>query len=117
MMTRTLRIASFVTCLTLGGLGLVSAAAAETDCAVPMENWQPRDAVDRLAQAQNWTVRRIKADDGCYEIKADNDKGQPIEVKIHPATLEIMRIDYNDEHGKNRFDDGAHGEGRGEERN
>ena len=46
----------------------VGAALAEDDCFVPMADWQPREAVARLAQENGWTVRRIKVDDGCYEI-------------------------------------------------
>lgn len=40
-------------------------ALAEEGCFVPMSDWQPREAVARLAAAHGWTVRRIKIDDGC----------------------------------------------------
>ena len=42
----------------------VGAALAGDDCFVPMADWQPRDAVARLAEAKGWMVRRIKIDDG-----------------------------------------------------
>jgi hypothetical protein len=46
---------------------------ADDDCFVPMADWQPRDAVARLAEGNGWSVRRIKIDDGCYEIDGRDD--------------------------------------------
>ena len=45
----------------------VGVAMADDDCIVPMADWQPRDAVLRMAADNGWSVRRIKIDDGCYE--------------------------------------------------
>ena len=69
---------------------------ADEDCAVPMANWQPRAAVQDMATAQGWTVRRIKIDDGCYEIHGSDATGRAIEVKVDPATLEVIEIEYED---------------------
>lgn len=69
------------------------AALADDDCDVPMTDWQPRSAVQQMAESKGWTVRRIKTDDGCYEIKGRNAKGDEIKVKVHPATLEILKIE------------------------
>jgi len=68
-------------------------ALAEEGCFVPMAEWQPRDAVVKLAKDKGWTVRRIKIDDGCYEIDARDPEGKSIEVTVHPATLEVLRIE------------------------
>jgi hypothetical protein len=45
----------------LGSLGVIlaGAALADDDCFVPMADWQPRDAVARLAEDNGWTMRRI----------------------------------------------------------
>ncbi len=43
---------------------------ADDDCSVPRADWQSREAVARLAEENGWIVRKIKVDDGCYEIKA-----------------------------------------------
>ncbi len=83
---------------TLGLLAVFPASAfADDDCFVPMRDWQPREAVAHLATEKNWTVRRIKIDDGCYEIDGTDAAGRRIEVKVHPATLEVMAVEY--EHG------------------
>ena len=76
----------------LGG----GAALADDDCDAPMADWQPRSAVQQLAESKGWTVRRIKTDDGCYEIKGRNAAGDEIEVKVNPATLEIIEIETED---------------------
>lgn len=73
------------------------ALADDDDCFVPMADWQPRDAVARLADEKGWTVRRIKIDDGCYEIDGRDAKGRRIEVTVNPATLEVIEFEYEDE--------------------
>lgn len=78
------------------------AALAGDDCVVPMADWQPRDAVVRLAEENGWVVRRIKIDDGCYEIDGRDAEGRAIEVTVHPATLEVIEIEYEDDEGDRR---------------
>ena len=50
-----------------------------------------------MAEAQGWTVRRIKTDDGCYEIKGRDAEGRQIEVKLDPATLAVVEKEYDDD--------------------
>lgn len=66
----------------------------DDDCFVPMADWQPRDAVEQLAAAHDWTVRRIKVDDGCYKLVAIDADGNRIEAKVNPATLEIIEVEH-----------------------
>jgi len=73
---------------------LATTARADEDCTVPMADWQPRAAVQVMAEAQGWTVRRIKIDDGCYEIHGTDAEGRRIEVKVDPATLQVIEIEY-----------------------
>ena len=80
------------------GLGVAGVALADDDdCRVPMADWQPREAVQQMAEAQGWTVRRIKTDDGCYEIKGRDATGREIEVKVDPATLVIVEFEFEDD--------------------
>lgn len=72
-------------------------AQAETRCSVPMTNWQPRDAVVRLAAENGWKVRRIKIDDGCYEVVGTDSKGRKFEVKVHPGTLAVIKHEFDDD--------------------
>lgn len=92
---------------TLAVLALLAAIPAGTavadgrdhddDCLVPMADWQPREAVERLAAANGWVVRRIKVDDGCYELVGTDADGREIEAKVHPATLDVIEIEHEDD--------------------
>ena len=98
-MRKTLTILAFLAALPAG------AALADDDCFVPMADWQPRDAVAEFAIAQGAEVRRIKIDDGCYEIDGRDAEGRAIEVKLHPGTLEIVEFEFefeDDDHGRER---------------
>jgi len=88
----------------LASLGAAGAVLADDDddCRVPMADWQPRGAVQQMAEAQGWTVRRIKTDDGCYEIKGRDAQGREIEAKIDPATLAIVEMEYDDDDDDDR---------------
>jgi hypothetical protein len=82
----------------VGLLALLPAGAglADDDCFVPMADWQPRESVARLAEENGWTVRRIKIDDGCYEIDGTDAEGHRIEATVHPATLQVIEVEYED---------------------
>lgn len=88
-MKKFLLLTTSLVCLSAGG-----PAFADDDCYVPMSKWQPRAAVQTMAEAQGWNVSRIKIDDGCYEIKGFDPSGREIEVKIDPATLGIIEFEY-----------------------
>lgn len=77
---------------------LAGAALADDDCNVPMDQWQPRDAVVQLAIKEGWQLQRIKVDDGCYEVKGTDADGHRIKVTLDPGTLErvVMKIYYRD---------------------
>ncbi len=90
-MNKTLTLIAFLSALPTGVI------LADNDCFVPMADWQPREAIARLAAEQGWSVRRIKIDDGCYEINGTDTDGRRIEVTVHPATLEVIEIEYEDD--------------------
>ncbi len=108
-MKKSLMLASVLATLSVGTL----AYADDDDCYVPMSQWQSRDAVRDMAEAQGWEVRRIKIDDGCYEVKGYDASGRKIEAKIDPATLAVIEMEYEgrrhreeDEHEDDDDDDG-----------
>ena len=90
-MRKTLTILAVLATLAAG------AALADDDCFVPMADWQPREAVAEFAIAQGWEVRRIRIDDGCYEIGGRDATGRAIEVKLHPGTLQIVEFEFEDD--------------------
>jgi hypothetical protein len=98
---------SFTTILIAGIASLAAIGvsyADDDDCTVPMVNWQSREAVQKMAEGLGWTVRRIKIDDGCYEIKGRDTQGREIKVKIDPGTLAIVKMKHKpgDNHSADR---------------
>ena len=90
-MKKTLTILGFLAVFPVG------VALADGDCFVPMADWQPRDAVLRMAADNGWSVRRIKIDDGCYEIDGRDAEGRRIEVTVSPGNLQVIEIEYKDD--------------------
>jgi hypothetical protein len=95
-MRKTLTVLGFLAVFPAG------LANADDDCFVPMADWQPRDAVARLAEENGWSVRRIKIDDGCYEIDGTDATGRRIEVTVDPATLQVLEFEYEDDEHRRR---------------
>lgn len=86
----------------------VGQALAKDECFVPMADWRPREDVAALAAQNGWTVRRIKIDDGCYEIDGTDAQGQRIEVTVHPSSLKILEIEHSDGAGHRHRDGEGH---------
>lgn len=91
-MKKTLTMLAFLATVSAG-----SAFADDDDCFVPMADWQPREKVAQMALDNAWTVRRIKIDDGCYEIDGWDAQGRRIEVTVHPQTLQVIEFEYEDD--------------------
>jgi len=88
------------TLIALSLIALLPAGAAfadDDDCSAPRSQWQPREAALQLAQQNGWTVRDFEIDDGCYEIEGRDRDGREIEVKLDPATLQVVEMDYEDD--------------------
>jgi hypothetical protein len=83
---------------------LATPALADEDCVVPMTDWQPREAVMKLAAEQGWVLRRIRIDDGCYEVIGRDAAGRAIEVKLNPATLAVVEMEFEDDHDEDGED-------------
>ncbi len=93
-----------LTILAVVVLGPAGAARADDDCLVAMADWLARAAVEQLAADNGWAVSRIRIDDGCYEIAGRDASGRAIEVKVHPGTLEVVGMEFEE-------DDDEDGEG------
>lgn len=85
-MTRMLQVA-----LIVGGVA-VSHEAFATGLATcnsgPPNGWQSQDVLKKKLTDGGWQIRQIKVDGGCYEVYAQNDKGQRGEFYFHPVTFE-----------------------------
>lgn len=66
--------------------------AANGHCqAAPDQAPLPTEAIRKTLEDLGYRVDRVKLNDGCYEARAVNDSGIPIEVRYHPVTGELVR--------------------------
>jgi hypothetical protein len=68
-------------------------ASADTDCTDPVASWQQRDVLRQKVERHGWTVQRIKVDDGCYEVRALDRKGNKVKARYAPASLRILSLE------------------------
>ena len=81
---------------------LVTAAApgrADDRCAVPLADWQPREALAMRLDQLGWTAQKIRVDDGCYKVIAVDRDGKTVKGRFDPATLERIERGDHDGHG------------------
>ncbi len=90
------------------GFSAQTAYAQDEECSVPMADWQPREAVRKMAKDKGWDVARVKIDDGCYEVYARDSKGLRFEAKVNPGTLEVVKIEFDDRHEDGEHDEKGH---------
>jgi hypothetical protein len=75
--------------------------ADDDDCVDPVADWQPREILRQQVERYGWDVHRIKVDDGCYEVRATESKGNRVRAVFAPATLRIrsLKIDFRPTNG------------------
>ena len=95
-MQKMLSTISVVTALAISSS--LPALAGGDDCYVPMAQWQSRSAAIVWAESNGWQVHRVKIDDGCYELYGLDESGMEFEVKLNPATFEVIDFEY-ESHG------------------
>ncbi len=92
-------------------LGLAAVPVwADDDCDAPLNRWQTREAVRQMAAAQGWQIKRLKIDDGCYEIRGTDAQGRTFKAKIDPETLKVLKMKQDDHQrarARRRDDEGA----------
>lgn len=70
-----------------------SSAYASDDCYDAVADWQPQETLRQMVEAKGWQVKRIKVDDGCYEVKGLDKAGNKIEAQFAPASLHIRNFE------------------------
>jgi len=75
------------------GIAATPGAFASDTCTAPASEWQPQETLQKKLEADGWTVKRIKTEDGCYETYATDDKGRRVEAKFDPKTLQLVKME------------------------
>ncbi|MFD1330084.1 PepSY domain-containing protein [Mycoplana ramosa] len=112
-MKKTILFAAIVLC-GLGAGAVMADDDDDNDCNVPMTNWQPREAVQKMAEGRGWTIQKIKTDDGCYKIRAQDKDGRNLRAKVNPGTLDVVSMKYADDRDRKErreHEDDHEGEG------
>ncbi len=66
-------------------------ASDDANCGNTSGEWMSRDAARSMMVDKGFDVRRVKREDGCYEIYAIDKTGARVEVYLNPVTGEIVR--------------------------
>lgn len=66
--------------------GVAHAEDESTKCDVPKDKWMTEDAMKAKAKELGLDVRKIKIENGCYEVYAIDSKGKKVEQIFNPET-------------------------------
>ena len=84
----------FALSLLIASIAGIGTAAAEDDtCNVPQAEWQPQQALQQKLEAEGWTIKNIKIDEGCYEVYGTDAAGKRMETYFDPKTFAVMKED------------------------
>jgi hypothetical protein len=62
-------------------------------CTAPKDKWRPVDELKAELSAKNWSIKKVKIEDGCYEVYGKDDKGQRVEIFFDPVTFAAVGSD------------------------
>lgn len=67
-----------------------TSAFAMPPCAGSIKEWQPREALRQMLEADGWHVRTIKAKNGCYQAHAVDAAGAEVEAYFDPKSFRAV---------------------------
>ncbi|SLN62830.1 PepSY domain-containing protein [Oceanibacterium hippocampi] len=73
-----------------------NSAFAEDRCNVPVAEWQPSEALQQKLETEGWKIKRIKSDDGCYEVYAIDPRGDRVEAYFDPRSFKMIKQKIDD---------------------
>ena len=83
----------------LFSLLLSGVALADTNCVDPVADWKPREVLQRQLEQRGWSIQRIKVDDGCYEVRGVDHRGNKFKAIYAPASLRILKLEISFKNG------------------
>ncbi len=70
---------------------LAGTAGAAELCSVPEAEWQPKEALRQKLEADGWKIKKIKIDEGCYEVYGTDKAGKRMENYYDPKTFSLIK--------------------------
>lgn len=95
--------------LSLLGLLAFTPARAEVECTAGMADWRPVADLVAAAEKLGWTVTKVRADDGCYHVRATDKTGRAVQGVFDPETLILLGHSGDDNEGQGDHDTPAKG--------
>ncbi|MGH6645470.1 PepSY domain-containing protein [Aquabacterium sp.] len=65
-------------------------AHGDFKCSEPPAEWKKRDELVSKLEKEGWQIRKIKVDNGCYEVYGFDKQGNKKESYFNPKTLEVV---------------------------
>ncbi len=78
--------------LALAATLVAGSVMAKDLCSVPKADWQQSDALKQKLTQEGWTVKKLKTEDGCYEVYGTNPQGQRVEAFFNPKTFDSVKV-------------------------
>ncbi len=100
--TMALLFGLFISLSFFTGAALAGAASSDDDCKDPIAQWQSREVLKAKLEQQGWVVKRIRIDDGCYEVRAMDEQGRRVKATYAPATLTLLELEVKHDHQEQR---------------
>ena len=63
-------------------------AAGNACSTAPKSAWQPQSKLEKMLKADGLTVKRIKVENGCYEVYATDKDGKRMNLAYNAETLQ-----------------------------
>lgn len=77
--------------LTAATLAIAAPAfATGASCDVPQEKWMTEEAIKAKAAELGFDARKVKVEDGCYEVYVIGKDGAKAELVMNPETAEVL---------------------------
>ncbi len=81
----TLAIATFAVALP------ATATGDDVKCGDASGEWMSTDAAKSKVAEMGYEARKVKTEDGCYEVYAVGDNGKLVEIYMNPVTGAIVK--------------------------
>lgn len=69
------------------------AVLADNECKDPIAKWQSREVLKTELEQRGWVVKRIRIDDGCYEVRAMDEHGRRVKATYAPSSLTLLELE------------------------
>jgi hypothetical protein len=70
----------------------VAQAHGDVKCDTPKAEWRGQMELQSKLVNEGWKVRKVKVENGCYEVYGFDPKGQKAEVFFDPKTFEPVLL-------------------------